>query len=162
MLLGEGLVGKVLIRFGGDLVGDAVVWKGPWKGLLVTSILALIGGGRLCFGGGHFGKILKCHKEINYRCLISFWSGVHVLLVSLFGIPIIRSISNFFGRLKKKFGRAKKWEIERANGIPKRLTKNTWTPLESFQDSLGIQTKGQIMSFWCLKFLPKNKPKHVA
>ena len=101
MLLGEGLVGKVLIRFGGDLVGDEVVWKGPWKGLLVTSILALIGGGRLCFGGGHFGKILKCHKEINYRCLISFWSGVHVLLVSLFGIPIIRSISNFFGRLKK-------------------------------------------------------------
>ena len=25
MLLGEGLVGKVLIRFGGDLVGDGVV-----------------------------------------------------------------------------------------------------------------------------------------
>ena len=96
-------------------------------------------------------------------------SGVHVLLVSLFGIPIVRSISQFFGRpnfflvyqiffwstklffWSTKFlvgipncffgipncflvyqiflGRPKKWEIDRTIGIPKRLTKSTWTPL---------------------------------
>ena len=30
---------------------------------------------------------------------------------------------------KKKFGRPKKWEIDWTIGIPKRLTKSTWTPL---------------------------------
>ena len=80
-------------------------------------------------------------------------SGVHVLLVSLFGIPIVQSISHFFGRpkkiwlttknfgiakknfgipkrdlvdRKKKFCRPKKWEIDQTIGIPKRLTKSTW------------------------------------
>ena len=32
---------------------------------------------------------------------------------------------------KKKFGRPKKCEIDRTIGIPKRLTKSTWTSLMS-------------------------------
>ena len=32
---------------------------------------------------------------------------VHVLLVSLFGIPIVRSISNFFGQPKKNWSTKK-------------------------------------------------------
>ena len=76
--------------------------------------------------------------------LVCDWnqSSAHVFLVSLFGIPIVRSISHFFGRpkkillnqkkiwyTKKKFGQPKKWEIDRTIGIPKRPTKSTWTPL---------------------------------
>jgi hypothetical protein len=44
-----------------DLVGDVV-----GKGLRVTSIFALIGGGRLCFGG-HLGKILK-NNSVRKNC----------------------------------------------------------------------------------------------
>ena len=40
-------------------------------------------------------------------------SGVHVLLVSLFGIPIFRSISNFSGRPKKN------WSTKEDFGMPK-------------------------------------------
>ena len=43
-----------------DLVGDVV-----GKGLRVTSIFPLIGGGRLCFGG-HLGKILIIRKKKIY------------------------------------------------------------------------------------------------
>ena len=98
----------------------------------------------------------------TYPC--PMYSGVHVLLVSLFGIPIVWSISHFFGRpnifcgipnfffgrpnfflvyqifclvyqiffgwLNLFFGRPKKWEIDWRIGIPKRLTKNTRTPLK--------------------------------
>ena len=47
-------------------------------------------------------------------------SGVHVLLVSLFGIPIVRSISHFFCRPKKNWLTKKNFGIAKKNfGIPK-------------------------------------------
>ena len=55
-----GLVGRVCMLLGGDLLGAVV-----GNGLRVTSIFAFIGGGkggRLCLGGvggGHLGKILE-------------------------------------------------------------------------------------------------------
>ena len=55
-----------------------------------------------------------------------YQSGVHVLLVSLFGIPIFLLISNFFGRpkkiwyTKKKFGRPKKYLVYQKKLRPKK------------------------------------------
>ena len=46
-------------------------------------------------------SISHCVKSYDIRrsdYLALDWSGAHVLLVSLFGIPIVRSISHFFGR----------------------------------------------------------------
>ena len=102
-----------------------------------------------------------------------FWklqSGVHVLLVSLFGIPIVRSISHFLvdhknncvdqkkiWYTKKKFGRPKKWEIDRTIGIPKRLTKSTWTPLMTGQIFFGRPKEMRnILDNWSAKGLTKT------
>ena len=41
---------------------------------------------------------------------------------------------NIFWYTKILFGRPKKLEIDRTIGIPKRLTKSTWTPLSIFPD----------------------------
>ena len=81
-------------------------------------------------GSKHIGVEMCIRKK---KCSQDF-SGVHVLLVSLFGIPIVRSISNFFGRpkkilvyqkkfwyTKKKFGRLKKiWSTQKIFGMPKK------------------------------------------
>ena len=46
-----------------------------------------------------------------FSFFITFISGVHVLLVSLFGIPIVGSISNLFGWPKKKLVNQKKFTL---------------------------------------------------
>ena len=43
---------------------------------------------------------------------------------------------------KKKFGRPKKLEIDRTIGIPKRLTKRTWTPLKIWLNKSNPKAKG--------------------
>ena len=112
----------------------------------------------------------------------------HVLLVSLFGIPIVRSISHFFGRphlflvyqiffwstkflfgkskfflvyqnffcsTKFFFGQPKKWEIDRTIGIPKRLTKSTWTPFLC-RVSDTVRHQGSPVCLFCLLLLFGN------
>ena len=98
-----------------------------------------------------------------------FWS------VSLFGIPIVRSISYFFGipnffgstklffwstkflfgipkfqnyfwYTKIVFGRPKKLEIDRTIAIPKRLTKSTWTPLMN-ENLILIETWNKLLLY---------------
>ena len=103
----------------------------------------------------HYYKVLIKVRHVELFQAKDF-SGVHVLLVSLFGIPIVQSISHFFGRPKKalvdqkkvwyrkkkiwytkmkfgrpkkKFGRPKKYLVyQKKFGIPK-STKSTWTSL---------------------------------
>ena len=65
--------------------------------------------------------------------LLVYCSGVHVLLVSLFGIPIVRSISHFFGHPKKNLvdqkkiflSTRKKFGWKKKFGIPKKNEKLT-------------------------------------
>ena len=57
-----------------------------------------------------------------------FWSVSFVY--QLFGQILIFLVDQIsFWYTKIFFGRPKKWEIDRTIGIPKRLTKSTWTPL---------------------------------
>ena len=58
------------------------------------------------------------YQTFFWSTKLFFWSTKF-----LFGIP------NFFLVDQIFFCRPKKWEIDRTIGIPKRLTKSTWTPL---------------------------------
>ena len=79
----------------------------------------------------------------QFERFFSLTSGVHVLLVSLFGIPIVQSISHFFGRpkkiwlTKKNVGIAKKknWYTKMKFGRPK---KKIWYTKKNLVD-LKIQ-----------------------
>ena len=77
-------------------------------------------------------------------------SGVHVLLVSLFGIPIVRSISQFFGRpnfflVYQQFFWSTKfffWLTKRIRNWP-----DNWFTKETDQKYMDTALK------WCLIFL---------
>ena len=66
------------------------------------------------------------NNQTTFQCG-RYLSGVHVLLVSLFGIPIVWSISHFFGRPKKIWLTKKKilvyqkkiWYTKKKFGQPK-------------------------------------------
>ena len=59
---------------------------------------------------------------------------------------------SFFCSTKFFFSRPKKLEIDRTIGIPKRLTKSTWTPLQNEIKHL------QFISLWLFRILPKWPP----
>ena len=63
------------------------------------------------------------------KCSFIDFSGVHVLLVGLFGIPIVRSISHLFGRPKKNLVNQKNvWYAKKNFAYQKKIwsTKKMW------------------------------------
>ena len=61
----------------------------------------------------------------------------------------------FFWSTKFFFDRPKKWEIDRTIGIPKRLTKSTWTPLLC-RVSDTVRHQGSPVCLFCLLLLFGN------
>ena len=78
-------------KLGGGQYGD--VYEAIWKRYNVTVAVKTL---RVSY----FFFLITLGFEFREPSEADY-SGVHVLLVSLFGIPIVRSISHFFGRPKK-------------------------------------------------------------
>ena len=76
-------------------------------------------------------------------------SGVHVLLVSLFGIPIVQSISHIFGRPKNKFSQPKKiWYTSKNLVYQKEIwsTKKIFSiPKKNLVDQKNVKLTGQLV-----------------
>ena len=113
-------------------------------------------------------------KYINTR-------GIHVILVSFFGQPIVWSISNFFGRPNENcpisetgqffWGQPKKVRNWLDNWSAMRLPNNTWTSLicnvlhtsnSYIKSQKPFTTKGNLFCKQCLQDLQfmKKSPPH--
>ena len=118
-----------------------------------------------------FGRSLwytNCPVNFSFFWSTKFFFGIpNIFLVhqiGFFGVPNFFLVYQFsfwytkffFWLTKFFFGRPKKWEIDQTIGIPKRLTKSTWTPLICI--SLVIGGKMSLFFYEAAKSLRSSWP----